>query len=758
MGSIEGARFLSKLWLVISSRAMAKKNTTVCTRDRSTKDGEAWYRTGVGQGTPASAAVSEATDFPIENAEGQNLHVQWRSADAVPGNTRLIRRVLSPYEDIGAVGAVRHNINEDGAVRVVADDRWVERPGYFGTGEATADSGTADANFPETASWTVRVWFRLADLHSDVLKELLQIDDGTGSSAAEVLVRISSAGLSSKALTVDWYRYAGAGSVSSTGTTRIDDSRWHCAEMTFADNGGGGVVTLYLNGVLEGTTTSTSALVSTSAQRWKIWPERVAIGEMACWDRALTLEELDQTRGDIILATSFGLASGFDVLEGSGSVIADITGNTPGFTGKVEGGWITWNNPLARHVSGPTPAWHQWRKAQVLSHDIGSNMETTSGELQLHPSESAMFWYRATQGTRTNGQLWRIFKTTLPVNEGGMYARLNLTEPFQTLTVGHFRNGQTVVEIASPVVEDGEWHWALIVMDDSNDSLTLYRDGVQVAQATAPAYSANTSCYSRMFYGKTITRIHGPMCFWSRAVSVSEAADVAWGRKPAMPSHDPSIYILYLFDEASDATTIVNHGAAGTGADLTVATGLSWPGEYRISDDPDGDWLPSDVAKLPPVFLELIDPVVACREVLFDVFAPTNTDLRIGHFGVWEVVRPEAMGRPDGGQRNRKGAAFKRSHSGLPIGSDAIGYSTMRFSFGFLSDSEADDLMLYLDLLRDDGVFVLVCDLPADYARARRVLHTVYGLPVGNGSTRDRQLQKSWFTRDVIVEGVPIVR
>lgn len=734
-----------------------ERNCTVCTRDLSALQGEAWYRSGAGQGDPSADPVSAATGYGVDSAEGQNLAVRWHTKSGGEADTRVIRRLARPGGKVGAVSLARHNAGEDGAVRVVLDDRWVERPAYDDPDTANVASGSPSSDFPESESWTVRAWLCVAPRYTDIQNALFQIDDGTGAAGNQILYRLSSRGLDTKVFQSIFYRYNASGFAVANGLARVDDGRWHCVEAVF--DGATGDAAVYVDGVEDW---SADGLIlpysGKGSQRWFIYPDHAAFGQLEAWDRALSLEELDRSRGELPTVDHLGLVSAFDFLEGTGTTAADLTGNTPGFSGLTSTKWVTWVHPLAAYDSGAVPFWHQWRERQVLQHAVGTAMESASGGLQLHPSESLLFWYRAGQTRRTAGgdDVMRFVKTAASVDEAGFYVRLLDSDPYQQLVVGHFRNGQAAGEVTVSQQEDDGWHWVLAVVDDGADTLTVYRDGSQVGSVSVQAFSANSSCALRLVAGDSRVKVHGPVCLWSRVVTVGEAEEVAWGRKPPIPAADPGLYLYYPLDEADGAATIRNRGSAGTSGNVTVTAALEWPGEVRVSDDADGVWLPGEITEHPPLFVELISPAVQTREVLVQCFVPSNDDLRVGHLGAWETLEAMTYGRSDGGSRRAKSRKFSRTVAGIPTAEYGRGTSSLRFQFGLLTIDHDAALHHALDRMRDEGRFVLIVDVPASYNRAFRVLRSVFGLPAANGSSQDKQLRQAWFNRDVEVEGVPI--
>ena len=198
-------------------------------------------------------------------------------------------------------------------------------------------------------------------------------------------------------------------------------------------------------------------------------------------------------------------------------------------------------------------------------------------------------------------------------------------------------------------LNDGEWHWHLIVIDGVNDEGSWYVDGTQIGSTvdiSGTPFSAQT--LQRWALGNPslgnyeIADYCGPQVVWNRVVTVAEAEALAYST--VAPETDPSIYLGYTFEDS--AATIDNRGTAGANGDL-VLTGGTWKTDGDVLKDPDlesqelGSIVPGTNPRVYATGWEEI--AVAGSGAMVEIWDPDNADgyVEIGNLGIFEATTYE---------------------------------------------------------------------------------------------------------------------
>lgn len=130
-------------------------------------------------------------------------------------------------------------------------------------------------------------------------------------------------------------------------------------------------------------------------------------------------------------------------------------------------------------------------------HVNGNVVVGTSGSI----TSTVMSWYRYTDidsdGSDIRNFLWETGPADYTLSFGIRSDTGDGNKHAQWFTKDPSTGGNAA---GLPIVSDGQWHHAAVVIDESNQSLRYYHDGVQVDQATIPGLSLVAGNGSKEFF------------------------------------------------------------------------------------------------------------------------------------------------------------------------------------------------------------------------------------------------------------------
>lgn len=413
--------------------------------------------------------------------------------------------------------------------------------------------------------FTVSAWFRTTNGAAIVQGIASKYLDGSGNGWVLVVQNGKLRGFN--------YRSFANYAIDATSLATVSDGFWHHAALVVDASGG----KMFLDGVAftssawvgaAGGTTSTEPLV-VGRYSTSVFPSFSGdIDEVAYWNRALSVNELNYLKHRRLNGNENGLVGLWHFNEGVGATTADATGH--GYTGALSNNpvWVTSTAPLVFNPVAGT--------AVLLDGINGFVTVPHQSDLDAYPF-TASTWFRTTNGANVvQGLVTKSVDTgnawSLIVQGGrlrGFYYRSSLNFAVDALSAAS--------------VADGYWHHAALTVDASGGKLFL--DGVVVGSSawtgpagpmtlTDPVQIGRYFNYTTPFMG-----VIDEVTVWNRALTASEI--VAMKNVPLAGS-ESGLVAYWRFDDATGTTAADATGLGHTG---TLTNGAAWTGSTALLGD-----------------------------------------------------------------------------------------------------------------------------------------------------------------------------
>lgn len=614
--------------------------------DHLKRTGGSEYRSGL------EDAVSAEIGYAFSNAENIRQDTAWRPDDTEPDNARILYR-FAERQRVGAVAiAGLEDAGEHAAMRVRWGSGWAEKPAL----DTGAGMGVTNDVFDEPASWTLSVLFQIVDGVNFPANALIAgINQGAAVSASTLLCGLYLRS-TNRHLRVRYTRLSGAHQQLDI-DAGIADGKPHQVDLAFTDNGSGGAGVVYIDRVQAGTFTSTDATTAATGLRLVTGAasDNVArIGRVGWFDAPLTAAALQGIGYDDYTGDEHDLEEAWNINDKSGTSAAAVV-SSPANDLTVTDSWTAIAHPSPGRDSGYVPVWIPWQSRPSLS---GHGTCNSGMNLRTAPTTAVGFLYRATPGLTGEGfTLLYLGNSTsdydwhFDFDSGGLMRS----------KLGRIGGAGTTELVDTSSTLDGEVHRAVLIL--KIHAATLYIDGVEVATATPPAYSHDTSV--RLGRGASTSWDCGGVVVLHREATVAEVDGMLTGTAPPIPSSfsAPDCYLWLPMLEGT-GPTVDNKGTAGSDGDLTIGAGVDWGKPMRNPTNP-ADLgtltdLPNHVAwDLAP------GADVETDEVLVELYDPEAATLTVYSLFAYGCEWPEAMSQ--GGQDQGLGPEMDYSGSGVAV-------------------------------------------------------------------------------------------
>lgn len=255
-------------------------------------------------------------------------------------------------------------------------------------------------------------------------------------------------------------------------TSDIPLNTWFHAAVTYS----GTDVTLYMNGVAEATASITTPMVATtqntSIGEGSAWKGRLFVGQMSdlrIWNVAHTPAEITADMTSSLDGTETGLVADWKMNEGTGTVVADVTGIYP-ITKPADVAWFIPTTDQEITVNEPTKGLVFNGQPNSLV-DLGNNAAITSpAEFTI---EALAYFTSTTGGYVLASEGWGTgaqgFALRIDNN------RINFTTGTNTTWTGMSAPANVTLNA-----------WTHIAVSYSAAMMTLYVNGLEVASLTSP--------------------------------------------------------------------------------------------------------------------------------------------------------------------------------------------------------------------------------------------------------------------------------
>lgn len=719
----------------------------------------------------AEAASAEAS-APASNLRDGNPYTRWQTGTttppaALPKLTRARLRIAdasssSRASQVGAVDFLGDAISDRGVIRLLADDRWVERPVLSLAASATLSS---PATLATSADLTFRILYRLRpELLTGAAFTFVRLGTADGDATADWRLRMLATG----AIVARVTRYSASTPVELTLAARGDTAKMREAWVVVSSN----FATVYVDGAVVAGPTAVNAHSSQTNQTLVIGAGAaggVDVVLVERWSVALSATQVAERSGRVDRPRAGGLSLRWDVSEGEGQAldaaasgtIADDTGS--GYTGTIAGSatWALARNHLARVDSTPLPRWHNWRTrpATVFS-GTDTEVQATSGAFGV----TSLSWTWAFPMTipvlpRYAGTIVRmLYPAANPANyeasvftntTGGVFINVRRQQSAATLTL-----------TAGTALADGLEHYYVVRVDGTTATAAVYLDGATTptssGSCTAFVSASSLTCF---IGGSPTTSIdatfRGDMLWWSELVDPAEAYAYRFKRHPGY-LYQRALYLGYDFEETSGAT-IANTLGRATSASLAVTGTVGVTRTTVESGDPSGVWLSGRTSEYPRHMAIPFAADVACSAVLLEVYdqrASSPAALRLGDLRIWQTLRPSRGTREI--DDSTQGEAVSWTELGVPVA--GVGSSRRRKSVVFhgLTEAEAESIEHHMGRLGREGRDVLIVALDSSSGAVYRAHNAIRGIPDADSIKRRRTGTAYPYTVTVTVEQIAI--
>lgn len=317
----------------------------------------------------------------------------------------------------------------------------------------------------------------------------------------------------------------------------------------------GAFVRLYLNGVKVAETAQTGTIRQDNNQITIGSFASSALGygglidSLGLWNRDLTDAEIKLLcyRGRY---PSSGLLAHYNMNEGSGTVLNDISGNN--YTGTINNAPFSLDVPATVRSTTPTRLRIRNFRASAVLNGSNSRVAHTTAIAAVPTAFSGSVWFRQSASQTANRLILRA--------GDGSAQRIGLITSNQQVKVG-FYNG-TVYTAKSGFFRVGEWNHTAFTWDGT--TMRLWINGIEQAGTNAPISDATTGVVvgdqSGAFY-------LGQLCalrLWTRVLTPAELVDVYVSGKTI----GNGLYLSWVMGEGAGLNVV---DTSGNGRDGTVS-------------------------------------------------------------------------------------------------------------------------------------------------------------------------------------------
>ena len=376
-----------------------------------------------------------------------------------------------------------------------------------------------------------------------------------------------------------YYRVANASTnkaIDATAGAFVADSLWHHAALTVDTNGG----RLFLDGMViasniwqgtAGAISNNKPLVFSGLNDGS-YPFNGDLDEITLWSRALTGNEVNYLKHRQLRGGEDGLLGDWKFDDGIGAVTAiDSTGH--GYTATLNNSpaWVPSGAPLDLNMVA----------TNCVKFAGTSGIVTIPNAPDLNPYPfTATAWFRTT----TNASAIQVIAakyTDISYNGWAMVVQNGQLRAFL------YRNGSSINKAidatATPIVADGGWHHAALVVDATGGKIFL--DGNLVISSNWVGTAGATTSTAPITFGALANGypLYGDVdevTLWSRAVSATE---IAAQKNLPLVGDEANLVGYWKLDEDTGNTTTTD--STGNGHTGTLSGAVSWTGSTAYLGD-----------------------------------------------------------------------------------------------------------------------------------------------------------------------------